>query len=83
MESLQEQLFSESQKNNMIKYWIKILQQNNNSLLKQVYLMLKEDVDLNINYNGHHWVTQIKTYYNAMVLIMFGEGNLILIFHFI
>ena len=40
----------------MIKYWTKILQQNNNSLLKQVYLMLKQDSDLNIN-----CVTQIKT----------------------
>ena len=40
----------------MIKYWTKILQQNNNLLLKQVYLMLKQDSDLNIN-----CVTQIKT----------------------
>ena len=45
----------------MIKYWTKILQQNNNSLLKQVYLMLKQDSDLNINYNGQKWATQIKT----------------------
>ena len=46
---------------NMIKYWTKILQQNNTSLLKQVYLMLKQDSDLNINYNGRNWDTQIKT----------------------
>ena len=52
--------FSVSRKIKMIKYWIKILQQNNNSLLKQVYLMLKQDTDLNINYNGQNWATQIK-----------------------
>ena len=52
--------FSISRKIKMIKYWIKILQQNNNSLLKQVYLMLKQDTDLNINYNGQNWATQIK-----------------------
>ena len=53
--------FSVTRKINMIKYWTKILQQNNNSLLKQVYLMLKQDSDLNINYNGQNWATQIKT----------------------
>ena len=44
----------------MIRYWIKILQQNNDSLLKQVYFMLKQDSDLNMNYNGQNWATQIK-----------------------
>ena len=34
---------------NMIKYWIKILQQNDAPLLKNIYLMLKNDTDLNIN----------------------------------
>ena len=52
--------FSTSRKIKMIKYWIKILQQNNNSLLKQVYLMLKQDTDLNINYNGQNWAAKIK-----------------------
>ena len=45
---------------NMIKYWIKILHQDNASLLKQVYLMLKQDTDDNINYNGQNWASQIK-----------------------
>ena len=45
---------------NMIKYWIKILQQNGTSLLKNIYLMLKNDTDLNINYNGQNWASQIK-----------------------
>ena len=44
----------------MIKYWIKILHQDNTSLLKQFYLMLKQDTDDNINYNGQNWASQIK-----------------------
>ena len=46
---------------NMIKYWAKILQQNDSSLLKKVYLMLKNDTDLNRNYNGQNWASQIKS----------------------
>ena len=45
----------------MIKYWAKILQQNDSSLLKKVYLMLKNDTDLNRNYNGQNWASQIKS----------------------
>ena len=52
--------FSVTRKINMIKYWTKIIQQNDTSLLKQVYLMLKQDSDLNIIYNGQNWATQIK-----------------------
>lgn len=44
----------------MIKYWIKILQQNETSLLKNIYIMLKTDTDLNNNYNGQNWASQIK-----------------------
>ena len=40
---------------NMIKYWVKILQQNDSSLLKKVYVMLKNDTDSNNNYNGLNW----------------------------
>ena len=45
---------------NIIKFWIKILQQNDTSLLKYIYLMLKKETDLNINYNGQNWASQIK-----------------------
>ena len=44
----------------MTKYWIKILQQNDASLLKNIYLMLKNDTDLNVSYNGQNWASQIK-----------------------
>ena len=46
---------------NMIKYWIKILKENESSLLKKVYMMLWEDTDINLNYNGKNWASQIKT----------------------
>ena len=45
---------------NIIKYWIKILNQNNMSIVKNVYLMLKEDTETNSNYNGKNWAFQIK-----------------------
>ena len=40
----------------MIKYWIKILQQNDTSLLKKSYFMLKEDSDTNNSYNGFDYI---------------------------
>ena len=45
----------------MIKYWMKILRQNDSSLVKAIYMMLKEDTDLNHNYNGQNWAFQIKS----------------------
>ena len=45
----------------MIKYWIKIVAQNDTSLVKQVYTMLKNDAEANINYNGKNWAYHIKS----------------------
>ena len=45
---------------NTIKYWIKILNQNDSSLVKQVFLMLREDADNHRNYSGKNWASQIK-----------------------
>ena len=44
----------------MIKYWIKIFHQNNSFLVKRIFVMLKNDCDANINYNGQKWAYQIK-----------------------
>ena len=44
----------------IIKYWIKMLKEPDTSLIKQVYLMLKEDTDNNCNYNCKNWASQIK-----------------------
>lgn len=46
---------------NMIKYWIKLLKENETSILKQTYRMLWEDTNRNLNYKGKNWATQIKT----------------------
>ena len=44
----------------MFRYWIKILNLNENSIIKQVYLLLKNDADNGINYNKNNWASQIK-----------------------
>ena len=45
---------------NIIKYWIEILNQNDSSLVKQVYLMLREDAENHRNYNGKNCASQIE-----------------------
>ena len=45
----------------MIKYWVKIVSQGDSSLLKQIYFMLKEDADVNRNYSGKNWASNIKS----------------------
>ena len=45
----------------MMKYRIKLLRQNDSFLVKMAILMLKDDTDLNLNYNGQNWAFQIKS----------------------
>lgn len=45
----------------LLKYWIKILKQEDSSLTKQLYLLLKTDVDLGHTYNRKNWAFEIKT----------------------
>jgi hypothetical protein len=45
---------------NMIKYWVKILNQDESSLQKKVYIMLKTDCELG-NVNDGNWAFQIKS----------------------
>ena len=47
-------------KTNMIRYWFKIVNDNDNSLPKTIYRMLKSDADNNITYGGTNWASQIK-----------------------
>ena len=49
-----------TRKINIIKYWIKILKQHDTSLMKQIYIMLKDDAENNHNCNGKNWASQIK-----------------------
>ena len=39
---------------------MKILLQNDSSLIKQTYNMLREDADNNLNYHENNWAWQIK-----------------------
>lgn len=45
---------------NMIKYWIKLLNSGNNSIVRLTYDMLKLDTERNISYNKTNWAYQIK-----------------------
>jgi hypothetical protein len=46
---------------NMLKYWLKIIKLPNENILKNMYMMLKTDVDNNNSYNGQNWAYNIKT----------------------
>ena len=45
----------------MIKYWIKILKQNDSSLVKKTYLLLESDVAANNTNNKNNWAYHIKS----------------------
>lgn len=55
----------------MIRYWIKILNMNDNALIKRIYIMLKNDANNNVTYNGSNWAYQIKS-----ILENLGMSNL-------
>ena len=43
-----------------IKFWIKILKLNNNSLMKPMYNVIKEDANKNISNADKNWAYQIR-----------------------
>ena len=45
----------------MIRYWLKVINMNENALPKKIYLMIKNDANINVTYNGANWATQIKS----------------------
>ena len=44
----------------MFRYWFKILNLNEQSPVKQMYLLLKNDTNRNLSYNRLNWAFQIK-----------------------
>ena len=44
----------------MFRYWFKILNLNEQSPVKQMYLLLKNDTNRNLSYNILNWAFQIK-----------------------
>ena len=55
-------------KYNIFKYWIKILNLNDDSIIKRIYEMLKTDANKNIKYDGLNWAFHIKTILNDLGL---------------
>ena len=51
--------------------WIKLLKADNNSVIKRIYCMLKNDADNNVSYNNNNWAYQIK-----LVLQNLGLGDI-------
>ena len=45
----------------MFRYWYKLLQSIETSLIKSIYAMLERDANNGINYNNQNWAHQIKT----------------------
>ena len=56
---------------NIIRYWIKILNSDNNTLLKQIYFMLRNDANSNESYGGLNWAFNVKK-----ILDKLGLSNL-------
>ena len=58
----------------MIKYWMKVISQDDSSLLKQVYIMLKNDTEANRNYNGKNWASHIKSILHCSNTVFNSSG---------
>ena len=52
----------------MLRYWIKLLNSNDNFLPKKVYRMLKTDIDNNKTYSGSNWAYQIKCIFKLDII---------------
>ena len=47
---------------------MKLLKADNNSVIKHIYIMLRNDADNNISYNKHNWAYQIKSMLQSLGL---------------
>jgi len=61
-------LTDEIRKISMFRYWIKLLNSNDQSITKRIYLMIKHDAENDKTYNEQHWAFQIKTQLNNLGL---------------
>ena len=48
----------------IIKYWIRLITLNANSLIFKTYNMLKTDTDNELNYKGYNWASKVKQILN-------------------
>ena len=59
----------------MIKYWMKILSLNENSILFKTYKMLKTDAENGHTYNNNNWAYSIKQILDESGLILLWENQ--------
>jgi hypothetical protein len=52
----------------MFKYWVKLINLADSSLLKSIYNLLKADADNDISYDNTNWAYRIKTQLNELGL---------------
>ena len=49
-----------------VKFWIKIMEKPESSMVKKIYLMLKRDADADNNYNNLNWAYHVKQTLNEI-----------------
>ena len=59
----------------IFRYWYKIQQTNDNTLIRHIYAMLESDANNGINYNNQNWAYQIKLTLEALGLNYVWTGT--------
>ena len=59
----------------IIKYWLKLLSMNEQTIIFKVYIMLKTDADKGLSYNGKNWAYNIKMTLNQLGLTDLWENQ--------
>ena len=57
-----------NRKVNILKYWVKLLNTEENAIPRKIYSMLKQDADNNNSYNGANWASNVKSILNSLGL---------------
>ena len=66
----------------MVKYWLKILTLDNNSILSKTYRMLKSDLENGLNYNKTNWAFHIKNILEECGLTYLWQNQPYIFIHF-
>ena len=67
---------------NMLKYWIKLLKLQQISVPKKIYLLLEDDENKTMTYNGSNWAFQIKSILESIELAFICYNQLEMDIHF-
>ena len=66
----------------MVKYWLKILTLDNNSILSKTYRMLKSDLENGLHYNKTNWALHIKNILEECGLTYLWQNQPYIFIHF-